>query len=318
MKKQKVILAIETSCDDTSIAVLKGNKVLANITATSMLQHRKFGGIVPELAARSHCSEIDKVFVKAMKIAKINLKDIDYIAYTSEPGLVGSLHIGKVFANQLSLLIHKPIIKVNHMLGHVFSYYVDHDPKTIKFPIISLVVSGGHTFIAKVKNFNKFTILNETIDDAVGEALDKIGRFLNLPYPGGVSIDRVYTPKNLITLAPNKPIDAKFSFSGIKTAALNMINQYKMKHKTVPTKQIASSSLEWIMNDLTRKLEYYLSKNKDVKTVLVGGGVSANKLLRNKLSKIKKVKILIPTLKYTNDNAAMIATYAKLQLKNSH
>ncbi len=313
MTKQEIILAIESSCDDTSIAIIKGNKILANVTLTSMAQHRKYGGIVPEVASRSHCSEIDKVCALALKEAKISLQDIDYVAYTSEPGLVGSLHVGKVFAQQLALLLNKPVIKVNHMLGHAFSYFVDHDIKQLKFPILSLVVSGGHTFIARVTGFDKFIYLNKTIDDAAGEALDKIGRYLGLAYPGGISIDNIYSSKKLIELAPNKPVDSPFTFSGIKTAALNMINTYKMKKKTIPVKVIGSSALEWITNDLVRKLEHYLSVYKDTKMVLVGGGVSANKLLRKKLSQIKKPKVYYPTLKYTNDNAAMIATYARLK-----
>lgn len=315
MSKQKCILAIETSCDDTSIAILKGNQILANVTSTSMAEHRKYGGIVPELASRSHCTEIDKVCKEALIQAKIDLKDVDYVAYTSEPGLVGSLHIGKVFANELATLLDVPVIKINHMMGHAYSYFIDHDIKQLKFPILSLVVSGGHTFIARATSIKNFKYLNQSIDDAAGEALDKIGRFLGLPYPGGISIDNTYSPNNLIELAPNKPVDAPFTFSGIKTAALNMINTYKMKKKTIPTKEIASSSLEWITNDLVRKLEYYLSKYKDTKMVLVGGGVSANKLLRQKLSQIKNTKVLYPTLKYTNDNAAMIANFARLTLK---
>lgn len=313
MKKQEIILAIESSCDDTSIAILKGNTVIANVTSTSMLEHRKYGGIVPELASRSHCSEIDKVCDKALKEAKIKLEDIDYVAYTAEPGLVGSLHVGKVFANMLATLLNVPIIKVNHMMGHAYSYFVDHDIKELKFPILSLVVSGGHTFIARATSINNFKYLNESIDDAAGEALDKIGRYLGLDYPGGISIDNIYSNKKLFELAPNKEVSAPFTFSGIKTAALNLINEYKMKGKKVPVKEIASSSLEWITNDLVRKLQYYLSKYKDTKLVLVGGGVSANKLLRKKLSQIKKVKVLYPTLKYTNDNAAMIGAYARLK-----
>lgn len=313
MAKQEIILAIESSCDDTSIAILKGSKIIANVTSTSMSQHRKYGGIVPELASRAHCSDIDKVCSQALAEAKITLKDVDYIAYTSEPGLVGSLHVGKVFANELATLLNVPTIKVNHMMGHAFSYFVDHDTKQLKFPVLSLVVSGGHTFIARATSPNNFKYLNESIDDAAGEALDKIGRFLGLEYPGGISIDNIYSDKKLLELAPNKPVDAPFTFSGIKTAALNMINSYKMKKKKVPVKEISSSSLEWITNDLVRKLQYYLSKYKDTKMVLVGGGVSANKLLRKKLGQIKKVKVYYPTLKYTNDNAAMIATYAMLK-----
>ena len=313
MAKQEIILAIESSCDDTSISILKGSKIIANVTSTSMSQHRKYGGIVPELASRAHCSDIDKVCSQALAEAKITLKDVNYIAYTSEPGLVGSLHVGKVFANELATLLKVPTIKVNHMMGHAFSYFVDHNTKQLKFPILSLVVSGGHTFIARATSPNNFKYLNESIDDAAGEALDKIGRFLGLEYPGGISIDNIYSDKKLLELAPNKPVDAPFTFSGIKTAALNMINSYKMKKKKVPVKQIASSSLEWITNDLVRKLQHYLSKYKDTKMVLVGGGVSANKLLRKKLGQIKKVKVYYPTLKYTNDNAAMIATYAMLK-----
>lgn len=315
MAKQKIILAIESSCDDTSIAIIKGSNIIANEASTSMSEHRKYGGIVPEVASRSHCTEIDKVCAKALKQAKIQLDDIDYVAYTAEPGLVGSLHVGKVFAHTLAKLLNVPLIKVNHMLGHAFSYFVDHDIKQLKFPILSLVVSGGHTFIARVTDFDKFQYLNETMDDAVGEALDKIGRFLGLPYPGGISIDKIYSDKQFIELAPNKPVDAPFTFSGIKTAALNKINTYKMKKQNVPTKIIASSSLEWITNDLLRKLKYYLSKYKDTKMVLIGGGVSANQVLRKKLAEIKKPKVLFPTLKYTNDNAAMIATYAMLKNK---
>lgn len=315
MAKEKIILAIESSCDDTSIAILKGNKVLSNITSTSMAQHRKYGGIVPELASRSHCSEMDKVCAKALAEAKLALKDLDFIAYTAEPGLVGSLHVGKVFANMLGTLLNIPIIKVNHMMGHAYSYFVDHNVKELKFPILSLVVSGGHTFIARATSINNFKYLNESIDDAAGEALDKIGRYLGLEYPGGISIDNIYSNKKLIELAPNKPVDAPFTFSGIKTAALNLINSYKMKKKTVPVKEIASSSLEWITNDLVRKLEHYLVKYKDTKMILVGGGVSANKLLRKKLSQIKKAKVFYPTLKYTNDNAAMIGAFANLKNK---
>lgn len=315
MKKERIILAIESSCDDTSIAIMKGDGIVANITSTTMAEHRKYGGIVPEVASRGHCDQIDKVTKKALDEAKIDLKDVDYIAYTAEPGLVGSLHIGKVFANQLGSLLNKPVVKINHMLGHAFSYFVDHDKKDLKFPLLSLVVSGGHTFIAYVKNYDDFKILNETEDDAVGEALDKMGRYLGLEYPGGISIDKIYDDSKFVELAPNKPVDAKFSFSGIKTACLNLVNQANMKHKKLDVKLLASSALEWVMNDLYRKLNHYLEEYPEVKMVLVGGGVSANKLLRKKLAQIKTVPVYFPTLKYTNDNAAMIAAYANLKIK---
>jgi len=315
--EDKIILAIESSCDDTSIAIFKGKHLLSMYTDTTMEVHRKYGGIVPELASRGHCSAIDKVCKKALELAKIEAKDIDVIAYTALPGLVGSLHIGKVFANELGSLLNKPVIKINHMLGHAFSYYIDHDDNDLKFPLMSLVVSGGHTFIAYVTDLDNSVILNETVDDAVGETLDKIGRYLGLEYPGGISIDKIYDDQEFIELAPNKPVDARFSFSGIKTACLNLINQANMKKMPINTKVVASSALEWVMNDLVRKLNHYLEIYPDTKMVLVGGGVSANKLLRKKLtilSKKKKVVINYPTLKYTNDNAAMIGCYAWLKL----
>lgn len=317
MLKKQIIVGIETSCDDTSIGIVSNNKLLANVTTTSLTLYKKYGGIVPELAARSHCSNIDKTFKIALDKAKISINDISYIAYTSSPGLVGSLHVGKVFANQLAKLINKPIIKINHMFGHIFSYFVDHDIKKLQFPLITMVVSGGHTFIARVENIDKITYLNETVDDAVGEVLDKIGRYLLLDYPGGLAIDKIYNPKKTMSLIPNAPVDAKFSFSGIKTACLNKINSYNMQHQQVPTVCLASSSLEWVTNDLIRKLLHYLSSYQDTKIVLIGGGVSANKLLRKKLSKIHFIPIYLPSLKYTNDNGAMIATYAKL-LINQH
>lgn len=313
IKNNKVILAIESSCDDTCVAIMKGNKLLANVTSTSMKEHRKYGGIVPEVASRSHCSFIDKVCKQALIEAKLELEDIDYVAYTAEPGLVGSLHVGKVFANMLATLINKPIIKINHMLGHAFSYFVDHDMKELQFPALALVVSGGHTFVARFKNEHEEFIINETMDDAAGEALDKIGRYLGLQYPGGISIDNIFDPTKVELLAPNKPVDAQFTFSGIKTAALNKINQAKMKNEKLDVLSIASSSLEWIMNDLMRKLNHALEQYPDTKMILVGGGVSANKLLRKKLSTIKNIKVCIPTLKYTNDNAAMIAAYARIK-----
>lgn len=317
MAIKQVIVGIETSCDDTSVAIISNNKLLSNVTKTSLAVHKKYGGIVPELAARSHCSNIDKTFKIALQNAKLSINDIDYIAYTSKPGLIGSLHIGKVFANMLAKLINKPIIKINHMFGHVFSYFIDHDEKKIQFPLMTMVVSGGHTFIARLESLKKIIYLNESIDDSVGESLDKIGRYLSLDYPGGISIDKIYNPRKIISLIPNASSSSKFSFSGIKTVCLNKINFYKMRHQPIPTSCIASSCLEWITNDLMRKLMYYLSSYNDTKMILIGGGVSANRLLRKKLTKINLVPVYLPSLKYTNDNGAMIATYAKL-LINQH
>ncbi|MBQ6970262.1 tRNA (adenosine(37)-N6)-threonylcarbamoyltransferase complex transferase subunit TsaD [bacterium] len=239
-----IIIGIETSCDDTSIAIIKNGKVLANVTSSSTKVHEQYGGIVPELAARKHCTNIDKVFQHAIKIAKIKPNDIDYVAYTSEPGLIGSLHVGKVFAKQLAALLGVKIIQVNHLLAHIFSYFLDHDIKDLKFPFLSVVVSGGHTFIAINYSVNKYRILNSSIDDACGETLDKIGRLLKLPYPGGISIDKIYNSKKVFDLIKHSIADKEFSFSGLKTAVSNLINNLRQKKKKIDTVGIASSSLK--------------------------------------------------------------------------
>lgn len=310
-----IIIGIETSCDDTSIAIIKNGKVLANVTSSSTRVHEQYGGIVPELAARKHCTNIDKVFQHAIKIAKIKPNDVDYVAYTSEPGLIGSLHVGKVFAKQLAALLGVKIIQVNHLLAHIFSYFLDHDIKNLKFPFLSVVVSGGHTFIAINYSVNKYRILNSSIDDACGETLDKIGRLLKLPYPGGISIDKIYNSKKVFDLIKHSTADKEFSFSGLKTAVSNLINNLRQKKKKIDTIGIASSSLKWIIDDLEIKIKYYLNKYPKTKMILFGGGVSANSLLRKTFTKWRNTKFLFPTMQYTNDNAAMVALWAFLLLK---
>lgn len=309
------IIGIETSCDDTSIAIIKDGKILANVTASSTKVHQQYGGIVPELAARKHCANIDKVYAQAIKTAKIKPSDIDYVAYTSEPGLVGSLHIGKVFAKQLALMLNVKVIQVNHLLGHIYSYFLDHDIKHLKFPFLSVVVSGGHTFIAINYSLNKYQILNSTIDDACGETLDKIGRLLKLPYPGGISIDKIYDPKKVFAISKHVAANKEFSFSGLKTTVSNLVNNTLQKKQKIDQVAIASSSLKWIIDDLERKTKYYLTIHPKIKTVLFGGGVSANSLLRKTFKTTKNVKFLFPTMQYTNDNAAMIALWAYIMFK---
>lgn len=305
-----IILAIETSCDDTSIAIIKNGKVLINCAATSEKLQKKYGGIVPEIASRSHCEEIDNVLKTALLNANINIKDINYIAYTSNPGLIGSLHVGKVFALQLASLLNVPVLPINHMIGHVYSYFIDHDGKP-NYPFLALIASGGHTFIALFESINKYTILNETTDDAVGEALDKIGRNLGMEYPGGISIDKKYDP-NLANLKiiSHSPPENDFSFSGIKTAVLNFINNHQVKNEEYDKIQLASSALKWIIDDLMIKLKYWINQYNNIKAIVLGGGVSANSLLRSEVMKINGILILIPSLKYTGDNAAMIGIYA--------
>jgi len=184
-KQHYCILAIETSCDDTGIAIIKDGILIANAISTSLKQHEKFGGIVPEIAARSHAEEISKTFNNALIQARINPEDLTHIAYTAYPGLPGSLHVGKVFAKSIANLLEIPLIPIDHMLSHVFSFSINQSQK-IKFPFLGFVASGGHTIIYLFKDYDKYEVLNNTTDDPVGETLDKVGRMLQLPYPGGV------------------------------------------------------------------------------------------------------------------------------------
>jgi N6-L-threonylcarbamoyladenine synthase len=243
--KTKVILAIETSCDDTSIAILKNQKVLSNVTLSTIDKHCKYGGIVPEIAARGHEQCLSKCFTQALVKAKIKREQLTHIAYAAEPGLPGSIHVGKVFAKSMAFLLDIPLIPINHMMGHVFSFAINKDKKDIRFPFISLVASGGHTSIYLFKSFTNYKLLTKTNDDAIGETLDKIGRMLNLKYPGGISIDQIYCQnKSNVKLINHFQPNAPFSFSGMKTHILNLINQYKMKKNKIDKVSIASSLLK--------------------------------------------------------------------------
>jgi N6-L-threonylcarbamoyladenine synthase len=234
-----VLLAIETSCDDTGIAIFKNRKLLSNVVISSTNFHKQYGGIIPEIAARKHEENLHKCLLKSLEQSKIDIHQITHIAYTSEPGLPGSLHIGKIFAKSLANLLDAQLVKVNHILGHAFSHALNN--KMIAFPFLALIVSGGETAIYQFDSATRFKILNHTSDDAVGEVLDKIGRRLNLTYPGGKAIDEIYDSKknNLKMIKHFKP-NQQFSFSGLKTHVLNMINN----QKRIDKKQIASSVLK--------------------------------------------------------------------------
>ncbi len=313
--KKTCILAIETSCDDTSLALVQNNKLINECTSTSLKEHIKFGGIVPEIAARSHEQNISSCLLKIFHNTKIKYQDLTHIAYTDQPGLPGSLHIGKVFAKSLANLTNSKLIPTNHMNGHIFSFSIN--KQKIKYPFLSLVASGGHTSIYLIKSSKDIKLLNATKDDAVGETLDKIGRSINLPYPGGISIDKVYDRNKVqLKMINHFPPSQQFSFSGLKTHVLNYVNSQKMKKTKIDKILVASSSLEWIVDELIRKILFYSKKYK-INTIAIGGGVSANKLLRKKLS-LTKLKIYLPELKYCGDNATMIAAYANLIINNNY
>ena len=303
------ILAIESSCDETSVAVIEdGKKVLSNIISTQIDIHKEFGGVVPEIASRHHIENILPVFTQALKKADITLKDIDYIAVTNTPGLIGSLLVS--FANNI------PLIPINHINGHIFSSFIESD---VKLPAISLVVSGGHTNLYYIYEKDEKIVtklLGETLDDAVGETYDKIARILGLPYPGGPQIDRLSVDgKDILKIKKPKVDGYNFSFSGVKTFITNYVNHERMKKNEISKEDISKSLQEAIVNILYDKVEKAV-KEKNVKTLLVAGGVSANKGLRKKFENFSDIEVHFPKMEYCTDNAAMIGVAAYYELKN--
>ena len=309
------ILAFETSCDETSVAVVEnGKNVLSNIISSQIDIHKEYGGVVPEIASRHHIENILPVFNEAMEKAECTLKDIDYIAVTNTPGLIGSLLVGRMFAKSLSYSNDIPVIPVNHIDGHIFSSFIEND---IKLPAISLVVSGGHTNLYYINENLETELIGETLDDAVGESYDKVARILDLPYPGGPEIEKISTFGE-DTLKIKKPdVDNfDFSFSGIKTYVTNFVNREKMKNHKINKEDIAKSFQETVVKVLYDKVIKALAEKK-VKTVLVAGGVSANKRLREKFKELpENVEIHFPKFEYCTDNGAMIGAAAYYKLKN--
>lgn len=308
----KIILAIETSCDETSVAIIKGNELLANVVYSQIAEHQVNGGVMPELASRLHVEKITIVLEEALKAAKVNLPEIDAFAFTAGPGLIGCLHIGTLCAKTLALQYGKPLIPVNHIAGHIYANQIDDE---IIFPALALVVSGGHTEIVYMRNHLDFNVIGMTLDDAVGEAYDKVARILNLPYPGGPVVDKLARQGNNIYNFPIPKVsgDYNFSFSGVKTAVLNLVNKLKMKLEPFSIDDICASFQATAVDILTNKIAKALEKY-EVKQLLLAGGVAANSLLREKMKEIShnyKVEILIPPLKYCTDNAAMIASASR-------
>ena len=304
-------LGIETSCDETSCAVTKNCEVISNITISSLKEHKKYGGVIPEIATRAHLKNINRVFELALKTANITKKKIDLIAVTNRPGLIGALVVGVNFAKAMSLALKKPLIGINHLHAHFFAPYLDYNNK-IKFPFLSLVVSGGHTEIYQVKSFNEIKTLGKTRDDACGEVFDKIAKAYHLGYPGGPVIDKLFNDayKKEFLFKCGK-IGFDLSFSGIKTALMykkiqmekNGEFNLKMKIKLVSSFQY--SALETIIKTTLEAVNKF-----KIYRVACGGGVLANQYLRERLLEIEKqtkISFLISPKKYTGDNAAMVA-----------
>ena len=310
--KDVYILAIESSCDETSISIIKNGCIdIATTILTQMDTHANFGGVVPEIASRMHSENITMVLEDVFKKTDITMKEIDAIAVTYAPGLLGSLLVGLEFAKTLSLVYQKPLIKVHHIAGHI---YANNLVEKMEFPLLALVVSGGHTELVLMEDDYKFKVLGSTLDDAIGEVYDKVARVLDMPYPGGPQIDHAAQNGNVTYELP-KPMDnneLNFSYSGLKSSIINLVHNEKQRGNIIRKNDLACSFQMVAVDELIRKTKIAIKKTKS-KRLIIAGGVSANKYLRNEFTKLAKeenIKLSIPPIKYCTDNAAMIGCAA--------
>ncbi|MGL4357255.1 MAG: tRNA (adenosine(37)-N6)-threonylcarbamoyltransferase complex transferase subunit TsaD [Cetobacterium sp.] len=311
-----IILGIETSCDETSISVLKdGKEVLSNNISSQIDIHKEYGGVVPEIASRHHIKNIATILEESLEEAKITMDDVDYIAVTYAPGLIGALLVGISFAKGLSYGHDIPLIPVHHIKAHIYGNFIEHD---VELPCIALVVSGGHTNIVYIDEQHNFINLGATLDDAVGESYDKVARVMGIGYPGGPIVDKLYYKGNKDALKiPEPKVDGyDFSFSGIKTSVINAVNKARMKGEDFKPEDLSASFQEKVVDILCKKTLKAV-KDKGVKQVVIAGGVAANSLLRSELTKRAEkigVKVNYPSMSYCTDNAAMIAAAAYYKL----
>ncbi|MBS4179607.1 tRNA (adenosine(37)-N6)-threonylcarbamoyltransferase complex transferase subunit TsaD [Lederbergia citrea] len=311
MEKDLLVLGIETSCDETAASVVKnGKEIISNIVASQIESHKRFGGVVPELASRHHVEEITIVIDEALEQANITMKDIDAIAVTEGPGLVGALLVGVNAAKALAFAHQIPLVGVHHIAGHI---YANRLISELKFPLLSLVVSGGHTELIFMENHGSFQVIGETRDDAAGEAYDKVARTLQLPYPGGPHIDRLAHEGKPVIDLPRAWLEEgsyDFSFSGLKSAVINTLHNAEQRGEIISPEDLAASFQASVIEVLTEKT-IRAAREYEVKQVLLAGGVAANKGLRASLTsafdRMPNVELVIPPLYLCTDNAAMIA-----------
>ena len=308
------ILAIESSCDETAAAVLEdGSRILSNVVATQVELHAKYGGVFPEIASRQHILTIYPVVEDALYQAHLSLKELDAIAVTRGPGLAGSLVVGMNMAKALALGSGIPLIGINHLEGHLYSAWIRQDEtqpfSPPEFPLIALIVSGGHSSLILMKGHHDYERLGATLDDAAGEAFDKVARLLGLPYPGGPSIQKA-AERGCTTafFFPRARLEGTwdFSFSGLKTAVLRQVHAFEEEGKVLPVDDMAASFQQAVVDALTEKT-FSAAEQFGARHILVGGGVSANRALRNVFTTQNRYQVHIPPLKYCTDNAAMIA-----------
>lgn len=321
--EKKIILAIESSCDETAAAVVvNGREVLSNVISSQIDIHTKFGGVVPEVASRKHIEAVNIVVSQAIEEAGITLDDIDAVGVTYGPGLVGALLVGLQYAKGLAYSLNVPLIGVNHIEGHICANFIQH--QDLKPPFVCLVVSGGHTFIVHMKDYGEFEIIGETRDDAAGEAFDKVARAIGLGYPGGPKIDKISKQGNENAMKFPKANfhdnSLDFSFSGVKSAVLNYINKMNMTGEEINTADVAASFQKAVVDVLTENVIKTCTA-RDVHKIAIAGGVASNSKLRESLTEAGKkrgIEVLFPAPILCTDNAAMIGSAAYFELLKGH
>jgi len=321
--KDIYILGIESSCDDTSAAILKNDKVLSNVIANQDI-HKNYGGVVPELASRAHLSNIIPTVESAIKEAKISLDQLSAISFTKGPGLMGSLIVGTEFSKALGISLKIPVIEVNHMQAHILVHFINNGSIQPSFPFLGVTISGGHTQFILVKNYFEMEILGETLDDAIGEAFDKCGKKLGLGYPAGPLIDKIAKKgdEDKFKFPLPKVEGGNISYSGTKTAFINFLHKNKTKNIEFINQNIndiCASIQKNLIDNLMNKV-HLLSLENNLDTIVFGGGVSANSYLKRRLEKYSNdndLKIFIPEIQFSTDNAAMIGIVGYLKYKDS-
>lgn len=310
MKKDQIILGIETSCDETAVAIIKnGREILSNVVSSQIETHKRYGGVVPEIASRQHVEQMTLVLEEAVEASKVSWEEIDAIAVTEGPGLVGALLVGINAAKALAFAKNKPLIGVHHIAGHIYANRLE---AAFEFPLLALIVSGGHTELVLMKEHGSYEVIGETRDDAAGEAFDKIARTLDLPYPGGPHIDKLAHTGEAAIDFPRAWLEAgsyDFSFSGLKSSVINYVHNVKQRGDKLSAETIAASFQASVVDVLTEKT-YRAAKEHQVKQVIVAGGVAANKGLRSAIQERfskGKIPVYFPAIHLCTDNAAMIA-----------
>lgn len=306
-----IVLGIESSCDETAVAIVKDKKeVLSSVVATQIDVHKEFGGVVPEVASRIHVENISICIEKALKEANMSMEDVDVVAVTKGPGLIGCLHVGVQAAKTLAFAYHKPLVPVHHLAGHI---YANELVVNMKYPVLALIVSGGNSELVYMKDEHSFEILGETQDDAIGEAYDKVARVLGLGYPGGPKIDKLAKEGKPIYSLPQPKTEGRydFSFSGLKSGVLQFVKRMERTNQTFDMADLAASFQETALNEIFSRVTRVLDDHPEIRHFVVGGGVSANSRLREKVDELRtrypNVEFTVPPMYCCTDNASMIA-----------